>query len=170
MPFWSLQLQEDRPVFHADRDPRRPRSFLQRGIQHDYRVWTGVQPPQQALALLAACREDDLQSPPLAFDRSAVRQFQIHGLDISVHVVNADAALVAGVPGEFLQCGRVYVTQFGLHIALPSLWYSGTRPWHCERRECAPANYRSRRPGYSHPPPAAAPRPAPSIAALPPSA
>src|ERR1017187_847460 len=54
------QPHEDRSVFHREFDARGPRRLLQRGIQHHHRVRPDVQPPQQALALLAARREDDL--------------------------------------------------------------------------------------------------------------
>src|ERR1017187_5777692 len=73
---------EDRALFHGELDARGPRRLLQSGIRHDYRGWPKLQPPQQALALLAARREDYFQSLPLAFDGNAVRQLQIHRLEI----------------------------------------------------------------------------------------
>src|ERR1039457_6725739 len=142
------QPHENRPVFHREFDPGGPRRLLQCGIQPHDRVRTGIHAPQQPPALLAARREDDLQPLPLASDGSAVRQLQIHRLDIGIHVVNADTALVAGVLGQLLPRGRIHFTQFGFHVGL---WSSRTRPSRRGMRGCDPANYRIRRPKCSRP-------------------
>src|SRR5207302_7009805 len=75
----------------------------------------------QAFALFCARGEHDLQASALASHGRAVLQLYVHGLDVGVDVMHADARLVFHFAGQLFYCRPVYVANLDLHNCLIAL-------------------------------------------------
>src|SRR6476646_10039050 len=132
----SLQRQIDCPVFNGQLDAGGFGRFLQGGIEHDDRVATDVEAPHKAFPFFVTDREHDLESTALAFDGRAVWKLGVEGLEIRVHVMDANARLVVGFFRQLFESNGIYVAEFRFHAGLscfelryPSKAFRNARMW-----------------------------------------